>query len=299
MSHKFFHRLRWIFMVAGFIGLTYGVRIIGRWFSGLNVPVFACEMNTDQIVGSFCYYLSHLPSLFAYHEVQEIISFFVSFVVIAVLFGRIFCGFLCPMGFLQDIVWKIREILHIDGMNRKEKFFEVIKTARYLILFLFFGGVIFGLDFCRICPASVTTSAFAGFTQAITVGYLFAVLVLVLGFFMRRFWCNLCPLGFLVGLFHKISLFRLVKDNQACTKCGACYESCPMRIKSIYTESKKTDVTTTDCIFCGECIKKCPENNALAIAIGKKKIYVSSRMDFESCQIKTCRFSRKKKNSEE
>ncbi|MGN1033012.1 MAG: 4Fe-4S binding protein, partial [Intestinibacter sp.] len=96
----------------------------------------------------------------------------------------------------------------------------------------------------------------------------------------RRFWCNICPMGYLVGLFSKFSLFRLKKDCTACTECKACYEACPMGIKSIYTEREKEDITTTNCIMCCECVKKCPEDNAIYMSFLNKKFYVSSRFDF-------------------
>lgn len=76
------------------------------------------------------------------------------------------------------------------------------------------------------------------------------VIVLVSGFFKRRCFCNVCPLGFILGLTHRISLFKLKKNAVACTECGACYEGCPMGIKSIFTERegkdiRKIDVTTS------------------------------------------------------
>lgn len=285
MKHKHFHTLRWIAMTISFLVIVLGIRLFGQWFRVVDLPVFSCSTD-DQIFHSYCYYLSHLNELFEYETIGYIVTYFLTFVLLAVLFGRMFCGFICPMGYLQDIAWKIREVLHIEGMSRKEKFMDILKTAKYVILFVFVGIAFLGFDFCDICPAVVTTYAFSGFTQAVTVGYVFTIILFVLGFFMRRFWCNICPMGYLVGLFHKISVFRLKKDNTACTKCGACYESCPMRIKSIYTESEKTDVTTAECIFCGECIKKCPENYALSISIGPWVFYTSSRKDFEDNQ--TC-----------
>ena len=106
------------------------------------------------------------------------------------------------------------------------------------------------------------------------------VIVMAGAFLKRRFWCNVCPVGLLIGLFYKLSLVRLKKDCQACTECGACYEACPMGIKSIYTERSKEDITTVNCLMCGECINKCPENNALALALAKQKLYISSRDNF-------------------
>ena len=280
MKHKIFHGLRWVIMTLSLLFLAFGIRLTGKWLHTTDIPVFSCPFNTDQVIHSYCYYLSHLNKLVEYHSVKYAITYIIIFIILAIVFGRVFCGFICPMGYLQDIVWKIRDILHIEGFSRKEKFVESIKTARYLVLFVFLSITFFGFDFCSICPAAITTQSIAGFKQVINVGFIFGIILMILGFFMRRFWCNICPLGYLVGVFHKISLFRIKKDCTACTKCRACYEACPMKIKEIYTDDDK-DVTKTECIFCGECIKKCPEDKALSISIGNIKIYTSSRKDFE------------------
>ena len=71
----------------------------------------------------------------------------------------------------------------------------------------------------------------------------------------------------------------------ACTECGACYEACPMGIKSIFTaregkNERAIDVTTTDCIFCGECVRKCPEDGALYMTLAGVRLYNASRMAF-------------------
>ena len=107
-------------------------------------------------------------------------------------------------------------------------------------------------------------------------------------FFIKRFWCLMCPMGYLLGVFYKFNLFKLKKDCTSCTECGACYNACPMRIKSIYTERENVNVQTVDCLMCGECIDKCPEDNALAMTFCGKAVYKSSRKTFMS------KFARKK-----
>lgn len=277
---RFFHKIRWIIMTGSFLFLVFGLRILGHWIEGIEIPVFSCPANTDQVIHSACYYLSHLNELWDYNTVQELVWYFLTLIVLILIFGRVFCGFICPMGYFQDIAYQIREILHIEGISRNEKWMEVLSILKYCIVFAFLGITFMGFNFCNICPAVITSPMFAGFQHAITVGYLFTIIIFVLGFFMRRFWCTICPLGFIVGLFSKVSLFKVKKDCGACTKCGACYEACPMRIKDVYLEDEKKDVTKSECIFCGECVKKCPEDGALAISIGKKKLYVSSRDNF-------------------
>jgi len=292
MSHKFFHRMRWCIMIGSFLFLSYGVRLLGHWITAFVIPVFSCTLNTEQVISTPSYNFSHLTTFWANGITQSVISYFVTYILLAILFGRIFCGFICPMGFFQDILWKISDILHVEKFSRKERFVKILDICRYLMLFFFFGLAFFGLDFCNFCPAVITLTGLSGIRTHLTVGYVLGVILMIFSFFMRRFWCNVCPMGYLVGLFHKLCLFRLKKDCTACTSCAACYESCPMRIKEIYTETQKTDVTATECIFCGECIRKCPENGALSITFLGKKIYTASRKDFEKNQFTNLRIKK-------
>ena len=147
---------------------------------------------------------------------------------------------------------------------------------------MFLGFAFTGRDFCDICPLKVFATAQGGFWTNLYLGGFLAVIILVGSFFIKRFWCLICPMGYLMGIFRKFNLFHLKKDCMACTECGACYEACPMRIKEIYTEREKENVQTIDCMMCGECIHKCPEDHALSMTFCGKKIYSSSSQSFLS-----------------
>lgn len=255
-------------------------------FSNVELPVFACPYNLDQMASAGCYYLSHLDVLFSESWV-EILSFFGTFLVCAVLLGRVLCGFVCPLGFIQDVAHEARQALHIEGISLNERLYDVLRLVKWIMLIIFLGIGFVGGSFCDFCPAMAVSPALAGFKLSLGLGGFVMIIVLVSGFFKRRCFCNVCPLGFILGLTHKISLFKLKKDAVACTECGACYEACPMGIKSIFTvrEGKKgelraIDVTTPDCIMCGECVRRCPENNALALTFCGKKVYNANRMKF-------------------
>ena len=126
------------------------------------------------------------------------------------------------------------------------------------------------------------STALGGWWASYTLTGFLTVFLLVGSFFIKRFWCLMYPMGYLLGIFYKFNLFKLKKDCAACTECGACYEACPMRLKNIYTGRDKANVQTVDCLMCGECIHKCPENNALRLTFCGKDIYKSSRKAFIS-----------------
>lgn len=281
-----FETIRWVIMILSFALLIFGSRLTGTVFSNIELPVFACPYNLDQMTSAGCYYLSHLDVLFSESWI-EILSFFGTFLVCAVLLGRVLCGFVCPLGFIQDVAHEARQSLHIEGISLNERLYDVLRLVKWIMLIIFLGIGFVGGSFCDFCPAMAVSPALAGFKLSLGLGGFVMIIVLVSGFFKRRYFCNVCPLGFILGLTHKISLFKLKKDAVACTECGACYEACPMGIKSIFTvrEGKKgelraIDVTTPDCIMCGECVRRCPENNALALTFCGKKVYNANRMKF-------------------
>lgn len=272
--------IRWGIMIASFIALIWGGSLLGVWFEEVTIPVFVCGRNNEeQLVGSVCYYMSHLDVLFTLPW-QTIAMFFGGLIIPLVLFGRLLCGFVCPMGLVQDALHVTRQGTRTKGLALTDKLYARLSLIKWTFVMLFLGMAFVGLDFCLICPVGVFSPALAGFKFSIYIGGFIALFVLVGSFFKHRFFCVICPLGLVMGLFHKISLVRLKKDCTACTECGACYESCPMGIKTIYTEREKTDVTTINCIMCGECIRHCPETNALSITIAGKKIYTAKRENF-------------------
>lgn len=279
-----FSTVRWLILTASFILLTFGVYIFGTRVNDYYIPTFVCPVDTQGIIGSSCYELSHMNE-WLLRDISSgnfgaIIKFFAVLILFAVLFGRILCGFVCPFGFLQDLIDRLRQFLKIKPIRFTEKTNKWVAFFKWEIMAIFIAGCFIGINFCSFCPVILSSPGFAGIGTAIYVSGIIGIIVIASSFFKRRFWCNICPLGLLIGLASKISFFRLKKDCQACTECGACYEACPMGIKTIYTERKKTDITTCDCLMCGECIQKCPEDKALAFSIFKKKFYISSRKEF-------------------
>ena len=280
--------VRWCVMLLSFLLLTWGGSWLGWWLEELYIPVLSCsKYNPEQLVASSCYYMSHLNILFTL-EPQKIIVFFACFFIPLFLFGKLFCGFICPMGFVQDVLHVSRQALGVQGVTLTQKLYERLSIIKWTAVMLFLGMGFAGLDFCNICPAVTLSPAFSGFKTTIYISGFVMLFVLVASFFKSRFFCNICPLGLVMGLFHRFTLVRLKKDCTACTECGACYNACPMGIKSIYTEREKVNVTDTNCLMCGECIRNCPEDNALKITLAGIPLYTSSREKFMK------RFHRKK-----
>ena len=268
--------MRWIIMIAFTFIAIWGGLIFGMGISSLSVPVLSCPWNTEEMTSSSCYYLSHLNELFELPW-HSIVIFFASTIGFILLLGRAICGFLCPVGLMQDIMDKIRRKTKTEGIKMNDKMYKAVTPIKWCLVLILIGLCFAGGNFCNFCPAVAVSPVLAGISTSLYVSGFLMVLVLMVSFFKRRAFCTVCPLGTIMGFFHKISLFRVKKDCQSCTECGACYEACPMGIKIIYTEREKADVTHANCIMCGECVRCCPEDKALSVTFAGKSLYKSSR----------------------
>lgn len=179
--------------------------------------------------------------------------------------GRFACGWLCPFGFVQELLYRRR--------GRKTPLPSWAPYVKYAVLAVFVVLLPLLLPypssplFCKlICPAG-TIEAGAPLvlhdkltaTNSYSLGLLFvwkvtlAVLIMVAVLFISRFFCRtVCPLGAAWGLFNRASLLCIRVDQDACTKCDFCRAVCPVDI-SIYENPD-----SAECVRCLKCLK-CPE----------------------------------------
>ena len=194
-----------------------------------------------------------------------------------VIFGRFVCGFLCPFGLIQDLLFKISFVKKVQKL-KGEKFLRGIRfliLAVFVIILPMFVIDITGLGkpwFCKyICPVGTLEGGIPlvlmNENLRAAVGFLFkwkvAILVGILLFSIiiyRPFCRYICPLGAIYGVFNKISFVRYSVDDSKCTKCGVCQKNCKLNIKVFENPN------SIDCIRCGLCKDGCP---AKAIKIGK------------------------------
>lgn len=180
------------------------------------------------------------------------------------LVGRMPCGWLCPFGLLQEFLYKIpTPKIHIP------RFMSYLRYGVLAIFVVLLPLLIldeFGLGqtwFCKwICPAGTLEAGIplVSLNEGIRsqVGLLFSWKMLVLVLFLvwmilsqRPFCRTACPLGAILGLFNKASLFRMIVDEDKCIKCNTCYKNCPVELK-IYESPN-----SPDCIRCLKCVRSC------------------------------------------
>lgn len=196
----------------------------------------------------------------------------------ALILGRLWCGYACPVGLLQELMSLVRKRTGLPTLHGSPKMRRALDVTKWVVLAAFIAAVVLlGLrPSMYIRPDQLVVDA-GGILGTILVGVFMGF-----GLVQERFFCKVCPLGTLRGIFSRGSLSRIRKDPQACTHCRTCLESCPMDIKPIYEERRHTDVTHVDCIYCMKCIEACPEPGALSFTLAGKRILVSKRQGTEA-----------------
>lgn len=197
-------------------------------------------------------------------------------ILVGVLLGRFVCGFLCPFGWLQDLLHKIPGRKISTGRLKPLTYMKYAVLIGTVILLpaLMTNDVGMGDPyFCKyICPQGVLEGALplaaanAGIRNAL--GTLFTrklIILMAVGIlsvvFYRPFCKWVCPLGAFYGLMNKVALLGVEVDRGKCVSCGRCAEVCKMDV----------DITRTpnhgECIRCGKCVTVCPVD-ALAYGCG-------------------------------
>jgi len=189
--------------------------------------------------------------------------------------GRAFCGWMCPVGAVQE--WLVGLARHLGGekqhtrgklsISRFHMQFphwadRPLRLVKYLILALILIASTAAIypPLFSFCPAR------AVFSFKLTTGLMWSVLItfIATSLLVERIWCKyLCPLGAALAIFNKISPVRLQADFGSCNRCGRCDIECSMGIKDV-----PDNLSNTECIRCLECLETCTREEALIIKIG-------------------------------
>jgi polyferredoxin len=182
----------------------------------------------------------------------------------AALLGRVVCGWLCPFGLLQELIYKLP-----TKKIPKSRFTAQLSKLKYIILFLVILApialyTVTGIGepvFCEyFCPVGTFEGAIPllsvneGLRQAagLLTAWKFLIMALFLiamAFIFRPFCRFFCPLGAFYSFFNRMAIFGIIVDSEKCVHCGACAKTC------------KADIQLAgdrECVACGDCIDSCP-----------------------------------------
>lgn len=300
------NRFRFWLQLAMFALLVYGGYLAVNL--GTHLPMFSCGFNEEGRAG-VCYLLplQHQlsrpwPQLFGFAGISVLTGFGIFFLWFIVL-NKGWCGYVCPLGTIQDWITALRRRLGARYSRYTQGQFRQLSRIKYLLLALMvliplgIGGGWFSRDlgtpFCLICPGRMILPMFTGDFSQFTIDFSSktALVMTALGmgvtglflagaFVKKRFFCFFCPMSALHYLISKPALLKLKKDGDKCTRCGDCYTVCDMEIKEIADDIKTRDIMMDDCILCLKCVAACPEPGALKANFASVTFFESTEAGF-------------------
>ena len=268
-------------MVQVYTAVLYNAHVRG-WVTG---RIYRGPLKTVCVPGLNCYSCPAAVGACPLGALQNAVAasasrpgFYVigTLLLFGLLFGRVICGWACPMGLIQELLYKIPGKKVKKG--RVTRGLSWVKYAVLLIFVLLIPGY-YALRrvplpaFCKyICPAGTLEGALGlmlhpnnGDLRALAGGltlWKLGVMVVILAacvFIFRAFCRFLCPLGALYGLLARLALLGVKLDGDRCVDCGACVRVCPMDVKA---------VGDRECVHCGKCVEACGYG-AISVRAGK------------------------------
>lgn len=193
-------------------------------------------------------------------------------ILLSLLVGRIFCGWACPIGALQ-------ELIHPENLNLQlpSLLDQIFNYFRFIILI---GGILLSwLTISNIWNSYEPFRSFFTFKWSLTSVVLLFVM-LTASICIERFFCRyLCPLGAILTITSSFSLFKMRPDPDVCIACGKCSRpgACPMStISSVNPYTDLPMVEAKECIHCHRCANIC-RYSALMLSFSYKKKVKSNK----------------------
>lgn len=175
--------------------------------------------------------------------------------VTTLIWGRFFCGWICPLGAVQ-------ELIHFKKIKLPPYFPTIDRTLKFLkysiLAFLTYLAVKTGLNiFCQYEPFKALFNFQGDFITIILL-----VITLLASVFIQRPFCRyLCPFGAILSFISRFALYKTRLDSASCVGCGVCAKNCPMDALKLAGSERKTPVINySECIQCGISMNKCRFN---------------------------------------
>ncbi|OPJ62966.1 4Fe-4S binding protein [Clostridium chromiireducens] len=221
---------------------------------GLYSMTFSEVKTVYQMIinGNFNFFTA-LPSLME----------FIAIMLLTIVLGRWFCGWICAFGAYNDLIYFISRKVFKIKFRVDEKVDYVLKYVKYIVL-VFIIAISWTMG-SSILESTSPWDAFGQITDISTIfsslliGLIFLILITIGSAFIERFFCRyLCPLGAIFSITSKIGIVKINKPKADCGKCRACTMNCSMGLPLYNVDCVKGG----DCINCLKCTEVCYRNNA-------------------------------------
>jgi ferredoxin-type protein NapH len=319
-------RLRFAVQILMLLFTVYGSVVVGHYAAEKltgALPSLSCAY--DQKDAAYCILIPTQHQM--HHRIGEalakaeqvslqivvplllsVATFFAFFFVL----GKAFCGWVCPLGTLQEMLGRtgrrfgipLRRFAAGDlgaATRLRPLKWLLLLTLVFLLPLLAGMGVAphsLGNPYCDICPSRIATTLLTGSTEQLAVrtddGIAFALsavadvligFTLVAALAIRLPFCRICPLLSFNSLFQRLSPMRLVKqENERCRTCSICTQSCPMDIPEI-ADQHGARAYNEDCTLCGRCAEYCPDDGVIRMKWGPLTLF-RSRRDYYKAKVK-------------
>lgn len=189
-------------------------------------------------------------------------------VFLAILFGPVLCGWVCPLGSIQEWVGKLGRRLFGKRYNHwiPTHIDRPLRYVRYLVLawVVYITAKSGTLVFVNVDPYYALMNFYTG--EVAWTAFLILGITLAGALFVERPWCKYaCPYGALMGLSNKFKVFTIRRTEATCISCTKCDRVCPMNLNI----SKSDAIRNTQCISCLECTSErtCPVANTVEFKV--------------------------------
>jgi polyferredoxin len=196
----------------------------------------------------------------------------------AVLVKKGFCSWICPIGFLSDLLAKLHTNVFKRKLNLPVFVDLLLRSIKYLLAGFFIWSIFYKMPINSIEQFIVSPyNQFADikmlkfFTDISNTALIVIIVLSFLSFIIPYFWCRyLCPYSAVLGILSFFSIGKIKRNPKNCIDCGRCEKNCPGLIKI----RQKTAINSSECSACMTCIKNCPEKSVLHFSFFPTKIAV-------------------------
>jgi len=229
---------------------SYKIYLLASHIFILTLSVLICGFILGKTSNPMETSVRLIKALFSM-ELSTSILLFIFFIGLSILGNKLICGWACPLGALQELLYYVSRWLNIRRLHLSFRRINTIRISLFCI-FLFILALSrtnFSI-YHYINPFDLFDFYFRPITVLITI-----VGVLTLSLFFYRPFCRLfCPFGLISWFFERISLFKVRIDKQACKQCKSCLEVCPTGALQSKVMKEKWG---PDCFSCGRCLNVC------------------------------------------